>query len=49
MRDGKALRCLWGTRWLITVGKKYRYESGGGLGIGLSGVTAHNGSRRRPL
>ena len=38
MRDGRALRCLWGTRWLITVGKKHRYESGDGLEIYLSGV-----------
>ena len=44
VRDGRALRCLWGICGLITVGKMYRCESGGGLGIGLSGVAAHNGS-----
>ena len=44
MRDGRALRCLWGISGLIRVGKKYRCESGCGLGICLSGVAAHNGS-----
>jgi hypothetical protein len=44
VRDGRALRCLWGICGLITVGNKYRYESGSGLGIYLSGVGAHNGS-----
>ena len=46
MRDGRVLRCLWGICGLITVEKKYRYESGGGLGIGLRGVAAHNGSKK---
>ena len=31
---------------LITVEKKYRYESKSGLGIGMGGVAAHNGRIR---
>ena len=46
MRDGRPVRCVWGICGLITVGKKYSYESGSGLGIGLSGVAAHNGRIR---
>ena len=46
MKDGRALRWVWGICGLITVGKKYRCESGSGLGIGLSGVAAHNGSKK---
>ena len=38
MRDGRPVRWVWGICGLITVGKKYRYESGGGLEIYLSGV-----------
>ena len=46
VRDGRALRWVWGICGLITVGKKYSYESGSGLEICLSRVAAHNGSKK---